>query len=129
MRRLYAEQQRALVFALDSIFGSSVLDVPSGAMHVTGRVHVATMPGWRRACSARDSLRSLCHSARPDSRSIRGLLLSFSNIRTKRAELEVRRLHEAIADHLSEAPANTPGPKNAEMTGTRFKRSSTRRSI
>ena len=102
MRRRYAERRRALVCALDSIFGGSlVLDVPSGGMHVIGRV-----PGCRddarlvasahRAGLAPFPLTLFSVGQPVDS----GLLLSFSNIRPERAEREVRRLHEAIAEHL-----------------------------
>jgi GntR family transcriptional regulator/MocR family aminotransferase len=103
MRRLYAERRRALVSALNRIFrGSLVFDVPGGGMHVIGRA-----PGYRddaglAACAHRAGLAafplSLCSAGKPvDS----GLLLSFSNIRVECAEREARRLHEAIADHLS----------------------------
>ena len=103
MRRLYAERRRALVSALNSIFSSSlVLDVPSGGMHVIGRVPGCRDDAGLVACVQRAGLApfplSLCSAGQPiDS----GLLLSFSNIRAERAEREVRRLHEAIADHLS----------------------------
>jgi GntR family transcriptional regulator / MocR family aminotransferase len=103
MRRLYAERRRALVCALTSIFGSSlVLDVPSGGMHVIGRVPGCPDDVGLVACAQRAGLApfplSVCSAGQPiDS----GLLLSFSNIRAERAEHEVRRLHGAIADHLT----------------------------
>jgi GntR family transcriptional regulator / MocR family aminotransferase len=111
MRRLYAQRRSAMVSALNSIFGDSlVLDVPSGGMHV-----IARSPGCRddaglAACAHRADLApfplSLCSVGRPvDS----GLLLSFSNIRAEHAEREVRRLHQAIADHLSKATAGRRG--------------------
>ena len=71
-------------------------------MHVIGRVPGCRDDAGLVACAQRAGLApfplSLCSAGQPiDS----GLLLSFSNIRAERAEREVRRLHEAIADHLS----------------------------
>ncbi len=103
MRRLYAERRRALVSALDNVFGGSLeIDVPSGGLHVIGRVRGCRDDAGLAARAQRAGLApfplSLCSVGPPvDS----GLMLSFSNIRVERAEHEVRRLHDAIADHLS----------------------------
>jgi GntR family transcriptional regulator/MocR family aminotransferase len=110
MRRLYAERRYALVCALNNIFSSGlVLDVPSGGMHVIGRVpgcrdDAALVASTHRAGLAPFPL-SRCSAGQPiDS----GLLLSFSNIRPESAESDVKRLHEAIAHHLSNGLRNRP---------------------
>jgi DNA-binding transcriptional MocR family regulator len=92
MRRLYAQRRRALVSALNGIFGDSlVLDAPSGGMHVVAprSLSAVTLLSWTASRF--------------------GLLLSFSNIRAEHAEREVRRLHGAIAGHLSKATAGRRG--------------------
>jgi GntR family transcriptional regulator/MocR family aminotransferase len=116
MRRLYAERRRALVSALDEVFGGRLaLDVPSGGMHVIGRI-----PGCRddvalAACAQRAGLgpfplSSCSFGQRVDF----GLLLSFTNIRVELAEREARRLHQAIAGYLSDGLHDRRVPHRAK---------------
>jgi GntR family transcriptional regulator/MocR family aminotransferase len=82
MRRLYAERRNALVSALRKVFGDRiVLDVPTGGMHVIGRI-----PGCRddvalAASAQRGGLGPFALSSCAVGNSVdSGLLLSFTNI-------------------------------------------------
>jgi GntR family transcriptional regulator/MocR family aminotransferase len=121
MRRLYGERRRALVSALHEVFGSSLaLDVPSGGMHVIGRI-----PGCRddvalAACAQRAGLRPFPLSSCSFGRRVDlGLLLSFTNIPAELAEREARRLHQAIAGHLPDGLRDRRVPHSGQKADKR----------
>jgi GntR family transcriptional regulator/MocR family aminotransferase len=98
MRRLYAERRNALVSALRKVFGDRiVLDVPTGGMHVIGRI-----PGCRddvalAASAQRGGLGPFALSSCAVGKSVDpGLLLSFTNIPVEAAAREAQRLLQAI---------------------------------
>jgi GntR family transcriptional regulator / MocR family aminotransferase len=103
MRRLYAERRNAVVSALHKVFGDKMaLDVPTGGMHVIGRI-----PGCRddvalAASAQRGGLGPFALSSCAVGNSLdSGLLLSFTNIPVEAAEREAQRLHQAIFGQLT----------------------------
>jgi GntR family transcriptional regulator/MocR family aminotransferase len=103
MRRLYAERRNVLVSALRNVFGDRiVLDVPTGGMHVIGRIpecrnDVALTASAQRGGLSPFALSSCAVGTSGDS----GLLLSFTNIPVEAAEREAQRLHQAIFGQLT----------------------------
>jgi len=103
MRRLYADRRNAVVSALHKVFGDRMaLDVPTGGMHVIGRI-----PGCRgdvalAASAQRGGLGPFALSFCAMGNSLdSGLLLSFTNISVEAAEREAQRLHQAIVGQLT----------------------------
>jgi len=98
MRQLYAERRAALVSALEMVFGDKIaIDVPSGGMHVIGRIagqrnDVALAARAQRVGLAPFPLSSCALGQSADS----GLLMSFTNVPAESARQEAQRLHDAL---------------------------------